>query len=167
MCIRDRGNFTFVGVTPGRYRVSAYGLGGWFLRTATFGGRDAMDAPVEIGMGDVGGVELTFTDLEQEINGDLLDASGKPAPEFFIILFPVNKAYWGGQSRRIMSTRPGADGRFKFQNPPPGDYLIAAVTDVEQGEWNDPAFLEQLVGASTKISVAEGEKRTQGLRIKR
>ena len=63
--------------------------------------------------------------------------------------------------------RPGGDGHFKFQNPPPGDYLIAAVTDVEQGEWNDPAFLEQLVGASTKISVAEGEKKTQSLRIKR
>ena len=161
------GKFTFVGVTPGRYRVTASGSGGWFLRTATIGGVDAMESPVEIGTTDLGGLELTFTDQQQEISGDLLDASGKPAPEFFIILFPENKARWGGQFGRVMSTRPGGDGRFKFQNPRPGDYLIAAVTDVEQGEWNDPAFLEQLVAASTKISVAEGEKKTQSLRIKR
>ena len=161
------GKFTFVGVTPGRYRVSAFGAGGWFLRTATVGGVEAMESAVEIGTNDVAGIELTFTDLQQEITGDLLDASGQPAPEFFIILFPQNKAHWGTQSGRVMSARPGGDGKFKFQNPRPGDYLIAAVTDVEQGEWNDPAFLEQLVGASTKISVAEGEKKAQSLRIKR
>jgi hypothetical protein len=161
------GKFTFVGVTPGRYRMSASGLGGWFLRTATVGGGDAKDSSIEIGTADVAGMEITFTDLQQEINGDLLDASGQPAPEFFIILFPENKARWNSQTGRIMSTRPGGDGRFKFQNPPPGDYLIAAVTDVEQGEWNDPAFLQQLVSASTKISLAEGEKKTQSLRIKR
>ena len=59
-------------------------------------------------------------------------------------MFPANKAYWVPQSRRILSTRPGSDGHFKFPNLPAGDYLIAAVTDVEQGEWYDPAFLAQL-----------------------
>lgn len=160
------GNFTFVGVTPGRYRVSAL-LGGWSIRSVMLDGRDVLDVPFEIGSTDIGGIELTFTDLESEIAGDLLDASGKPAPEYSIILYPANKALWSQSPRRIMSVRPGGDGRFKFTNPPPGDYLIAAVTDVEQGEWLDPAFLEQLVGASTKISIAEGEKKAQSLRIKR
>jgi hypothetical protein len=37
---------------------------------------------------------------------------------------------------------------------------------VEQGEWYNPAFLAQLVGASTKITLGDGEKKTQSLRIK-
>lgn len=69
-------------------------------------------------------------------------------------------------SRRILSTRPGSDGHFKFPNLPAGDYLIAAVTDVKPDEWYDPAFLAQLVGASTKVTLAEGEKRVQSLRTK-
>ena len=63
-------------------------------------------------------------------------------------------------------TRPGSDGRYKVADLPPGEYYIAALTDVEQNEWLDPAFLTQLVPASTKVAVAEGEKKEQSLRIK-
>jgi len=46
------------------------------------------------------------------------------------------------------------------------EYYIAAVTDVEQSEWFDPNFLAQLVGAATKITLAEAEKKVQSLRIR-
>jgi hypothetical protein len=42
---------------------------------------------------------------------------------------------------------------------------MAAVTDVSPTEVSDPSFLEQLVGASFKVTLAEGEKKTQDLRI--
>ena len=160
------GIFKFVGVTPGRYRIEASGVGGWFVRSATIDGRDVLDDAIEITSGDVTGVEVTFSDLQTELTGDLLDSSGKPATEYYVIVYPANKEYWVPMSRRILSTRPGSDGHFKFLNLPAGDYLIAAVTDVEQGEWYDPAFLAQLVGASTKVTLAEGEKKVQSLRIK-
>jgi uncharacterized protein (DUF2141 family)/protocatechuate 3,4-dioxygenase beta subunit len=160
------GNFRFVGVTPGRYQLSAATTGGWFPKGSSIDGRDAMDRPVEIGAQDVSGAEVTFTDKQTEISGDLLDAKGQPAPEFHIIVFPASRDFWVPQSRRIQSARPANDGKFRFQNLPAGEYLIAAVTDVEPQEWFDPAFLEQLVGASTKILLAEGEKKVQGLRIK-
>ena len=52
-----------------------------------------------------------------------------------------------------------------MQNLPPGEYYIGAVTDVEQGEWYDPSFLTQLLGSSQKITLAEGEKKVQSLKI--
>jgi hypothetical protein len=161
------GNFQIVGVLPGRYRLTAAGAGGWFVRNATIGGRDSLDVAVEIGDRDVTGAEIIFTDEQTEISGDLLDAAGKPAPEYFIIIYPADRKYWLPQSRRVQSTRPGNDGKYRVQNLPPGDYLIAAVTDVQQNEWYDPAFLAQLVGGSTKITLGEGEKKAQSLRIKR
>jgi hypothetical protein len=48
---------------------------------------------------------------------------------------------------------------------PPGEYRIAALVDVAPGEINDPAFLEQIVAASVKVTLAEGERKTQDLRI--
>lgn len=67
---------------------------------------------------------------------------------------------WGPQSRRIASIR-----RYTFRAIPPGEYFVAAVDDVEQDEWFDPAFLQALVEASIKVTIAEGEQKTQDLRL--
>jgi hypothetical protein len=48
---------------------------------------------------------------------------------------------------------------------PPGDYLVIAVDDVEQGEWFEPAFLEGIRGRATKVKIEEGDQQTQDLKI--
>jgi len=67
--------------------------------------------------------------------------------------------------RRVRNLRPAADGRFSVSGLPPGDYLIGAVTDVQNGEWNDPDFLAILAGAAVRVSLAEGVMTTQDLRL--
>jgi Carboxypeptidase regulatory-like domain len=168
-----RGRFTFTGVTRGHYRLSASvpgstPTGGWHLRSAVIGGRDSLDFPAELGNADVDGAVLTFTDRVTELSGTLLDVSGRPAPEYFIIVFPTNRTFWTPQSRRVQQVRPGVDGRFVVRNLPAGEYQIGAVTDVEQGEWYDPAFLQELA-ASTPITItlAEGDRKVQDIRIAR
>ena len=47
-----------------------------------------------------------------------------------------------------------------------GEYLNAALTDVEPGEWYDPKFLEGLVATSAKVVVRDGVKTVQDLMIK-
>ena len=64
-----------------------------------------------------------------------------------------------------MSVRPGTDGKFTFRNMPAGQYRLTAVTDAEPGEWYDPGFLSQVVGASMSLTIAEGEKKTQNIRL--
>jgi len=108
---------------------------------------------------------VMFTDRQSEVSGVLLDADGHPAPEYFVIAFPSDRTRWLPQSRRIQSIRPATDGRFRVQNLPAGEYLIAAAADVEPGEWYDPSFLAQLVATATKVTVAEGEKQTQDLKL--
>jgi hypothetical protein len=61
--------------------------------------------------------------------------------------------------------RPASSGRYTVRNLPPGEYFVAAVTDVEFNAWFDPAFLSELVPASTKVTFSEGEKKTLDLRI--
>jgi hypothetical protein len=69
------------------------------------------------------------------------------------------------QARRITATRPGTDGRFTFRGLPAGEYRLTAVTDVEPGEWYDPAFLNQLSSVSIPISLSEGERKVQDIRL--
>src|SRR5262245_44545068 len=99
-------------------------------------GRDVLDFPLEVRPNEeIGGALLTFGDRTQEVTGTLQDPSGRPTPDFTIIVFASDKQYWLPQSRRIVSARPDTTGRFTVRGLPPGDYRISAVTDVETGEW--------------------------------
>jgi uncharacterized protein (DUF2141 family) len=138
----------------------------WRLKSAVAGGRDVLDFPLVIEPNhEVGGAILTFTDRTQEVSGMIQDPMGRPTADFTIIVFPSDKNYWVPLSRRIVSARPITDGRFTLQNLPPGDYRLTAVTDVEPGEWYNPDFLQQLMGASIPISLQAGEKKIQDIRV--
>jgi hypothetical protein len=47
-----------------------------------------------------------------------------------------------------------------------GKYRAAAVTGLEQGEWYDPAVLDQLLASAVPVSIAGVEKKTQDLVIR-
>jgi len=169
------GKFTVSGVTPGRYRLNGVapappGAGPgqtWTLKSAMVKGKDALDFPIEIGPGEeIADAVLTFTDATQQVSGTLQDAAGRPAPDYTIVVFAADKAYWTPTSRRIRTARPGTDGKFTVANLPPGDYRIAALTDVAPNEVNDPTLLEQLVAASIPLTLAEGDRKTQDIQIK-
>ncbi len=136
----------------------------WSLRSVVVGGREVFDLPVEIGAADVAGGVATFTDLHSELSGTLQSASGIPAPEYDVVMLPSSPAMW---LRRVQSTRPATDGRFAFYDLPAGDYLLAALTDVEPADLADTAFLESLAKAALPVHLAEGETKVQSLRISR
>ncbi len=164
------GVFQFSGVPAGRYRISysaPRGLDGWTLVSATTSGRDVLDAPLDVRAGDtVADLVITFTDHPSELAGRLQNASGRAAPDYYIIAFAADRAFWTPLSRRVRQVRPGNDGTFSVRGLPTGDYWIAALTDVEPGEWYDPAFLAQLVPAAARVSVRDGARTVQDLMIK-
>ena len=90
------GRFTLRGVIPGRYRINVTGLpGGWMLKSAVFGGRDALDTMLEVRSGDeLSGGILTFTTQSTELAGTLQDQSGKPIAEYTIVVFPSDRRFW-------------------------------------------------------------------------
>jgi hypothetical protein len=176
--VDEFGRFTVTGVAPGRYLVNGNiaqggrgggrsgGSSGWTLATAIVDGRDALDFPVDIGPNEsLHGAVLTFSDRTQDLSGRIQDAAGRPTADFTIIVFASDNRYWLPQARRIASSRPGTDGSFSFRGLPAGDYRLTAVTDVEPGEWYDPQFLAQLVPVSIPISLRDGEKKVQDIKV--
>jgi hypothetical protein len=132
-------------------------------------GRDALDTPLEIGLNgtDLTDAVITLTDARAEISGTLQTAAGQPASEYFVVVFSADRAHWFAGSRRVLSTRPGSDGRFVVADLPGGDYLVAALTDLDRSDLLKPSFLEQLVPAAIKVTVPEGSRVRQDLRIGR
>ena len=166
--VRTDGTFTIAAVLPGTYTLTA-AKPGWWLRSAMINGRDVLDIPLEVNESsqDIADAVLIYTDKRSELSGTLTTASGQPASEFVVIVYPAERAMWRPGARRVRSLRPASDGAFSTADLPPGEYLIAAITDADPGEWQQPSFLAQLVPASVKVTIAEGQKVRQDLRIAR
>lgn len=156
---------------PGRYRLhlTAPPVNGvqWIVHTAVIGNDEVADAAFDVRDGSENtSAKVTVTNRGARVSGRMIDAAGLAAPEYFVILFPENAAQWGWQARRIVQARPGHDGTFLFNGLPPGDYLLAAVTDVDQNEWFDAEFLKSLTSAAIKLSVAAGDTKQQVIQVR-
>jgi protocatechuate 3,4-dioxygenase beta subunit len=167
--IEPDGRFVFRSVVPGTYRLMINGRppAGWVLRSVMASGVDVSDVAFEIKPNEnVDGIVLTLTDRPAEISGTLQTAAGQPAPEYGLVVFSADARFRVPRSRRTQHVRPDVDGRFIVRDLPAGDYLISAVTDLENGQWNDPALLAELAASSPiRISLAEGDRKVQDIRI--
>jgi len=140
--------------------------GGWVLKSAMARGRDVADAPLEVRAGeDVSGVVVTFTDRPTSVTGQVFDQAGRVTANFPIVIFSTDRAAWVPSSRRIRLVRPATDGRFAVLGLPPGEYHVAAVTAVEPDQLADKAFLEQMAAMSIRLVLADGEQKTQDLKL--
>jgi hypothetical protein len=164
---RSNGPFEISGLLPGSYTISSpLADAGWWLRSVVIDGRDMLDFPLELGAaGDVGGAVATFTDRRTELSGTLQSTANVPAPDNFVVVFSADRTHWRPASRRVQFTRPGTDGRFILRDLPAGDYLMAAVADLEPSDLSDVPFMERLVSAAIKVTLGEGEKKTQDLTL--
>ena len=157
----ERGAFTVSEVVPGRYIIRANGPRGWVMKAVYVDGRDVTDESIEVKGEPVTGVNVIFTDKISTVTGTVRGARGEPGVNQYVIVFPSDEKLWFPQSRYIDAARTDGNGVYRISGLPAGSYLIVAIDDVEQGEWFDPAFLEQVKGAAAKITIREGEVKTQ------
>jgi protocatechuate 3,4-dioxygenase beta subunit len=160
----DSGQFTISDVMPGAYMLRAAGPRGWTMKSVYVDGRDVTDLPLEIKSESITSVNVIFTDRSSSLSGAVRDARGNGLSSVSVIAFPSESRLWVPQSRRIVTARTDAAGAYRLTAIPPGDYLVAAVDDVEQGEWFDPEFLDQIKDAAAKVRIGEGEQKTQDLK---
>ena len=166
----DGGLVRMTGVIPGEYVASAFVPGnvpatGWWLKTVMINGVNAVDSPASVGDSDLRDVVFVFSDRHTELAGTLSTPAGQPTTDYYVVVIPSDRALWRAASRRMKIARPSTAGRYVFVDLPPGDYLIAAVTDFAESDFRDPKMLDQLAGAAIKITLADGAKVTQDVRI--
>ena len=164
------GRFTFPNVVPDAYRFTMMwsapnASSRWTIKSAVANGREAFEAPLRVTANEPVEWTITFTDTPTALTGTLEGPQGRAATEYYILAFSADRAHWTPGSRRIRMTRPATDGTFTIKGLPPGEYFLAAPLDLEAGEWNDPALLQQLVESAVKVTLREGETTRQNYRI--
>ena len=169
------GKFIIAGIFPGLYRMGSLSsqpiqgirapIGAWWLKAIVINGRDILDAPLDL-RSSADDAVATFTDRASDLTGVARDAQGSPVSDAFVVVFATDRNAWFFNSRRVAGVRPDREGRYTIRNLPPGEYRIAATSDLEQGEWFDPAALGRLVTVSSPLIVSGPERQTLDLTIK-
>jgi hypothetical protein len=161
------GRFTLDGVQAGAHLLRAMGnIRGWVLQAVLVNGRDVTDTPLDIRSGqELTGVRIVFTDRLTEVNGTVADERGSPSTDYTVLAFATDDRLWRPQSRHIAIARPDQNGRFQLRGLPPGDYFLALVDPVEQGEWFEPTFLAAQQAAATRVSLVDGDVKTQDFTV--
>jgi hypothetical protein len=168
--IRPDGTFRIAGLGPARYTITGMLppdlAKTWTLRAVVSEGRDLLDQDF-MGMStNLRNVKVVLSDKKTQLAGSLQSMSGTPTNDYFVIAFSTDRANWRPGSRRSVFARPATDGSFAFTDLPAGEYFIAALSDLDPLEWQDATFLAQVAPSAIKITMAEGEKKRQDLRVK-
>ena len=168
--VTEDGRFSMFGTPPGIYWPDfTFGvrtpIGSWWLKSMVIDGRETLDAPLTLTTG-ITGATVTFADTASELRGRVAFATGEPAANCTVIVFPVERAGWFFNSRRIAAAPLDGQGRYVVRNLPAGDYLVVARADLDQFEWFNPATLEQLVASAAKLTIRGDEAVTFDITIR-
>jgi hypothetical protein len=161
------GHFTISGVSAGAHLIRpSNGSRTWLLQSVTIGGRDVTDTPFQVRSGEaIANAALVFTDKQSEINGTLTTDHGTPSPEYTVLAFPTDATLWRPLSRQIMTARPDQTGKYRIRGLPPGDYYLATVDPSQQGEWFEPAYLDEHRAGAVRIGLSEGDVKTKDFTV--
>jgi hypothetical protein len=143
----------------GPYLFRLLGLpDGWMLASVKLGERDITDAPWDVPGGgrDFAGLTLAVTRKGASIAGAVVGSDGKPAPSATIVAFADDDTLWLPGSRFTRALRPGRDGQFVIKGLPPGIYRVVARESIEEGQWDDRAFLDETRDQAVRVVLGDG-----------
>jgi hypothetical protein len=136
------------------------------VRSAMVEDHDVLDLPFTVApdASVIPSAVITLTDRHTSLAGSIRSGPARPASDYVIVLFPADSELRRA-ARRVKTARADTDGRYRFADLPGGDYLIAALADFLPEDLDDPTFLDSLVPSALKVSLTEGQDKTQDLRI--
>jgi protocatechuate 3,4-dioxygenase beta subunit len=161
------GNFEWKNVNPGNYIVQVYGGAeqGFFLKSATLGGRDIAagftasgPAALDVVVSTKGGmVEGAVVEKEKDVDQD------HPVANATVVAVPEEKYRKLPDRFGIGST--DQHGRFTIRGLAPGGYMLYAWQDLEDGVWRDADFLKSQETNGAAVKIDEGSHQQVGLKL--
>ena len=138
----------------------------WMVKSIVVGSVDVTDGTLELrGTEPVTNARIVLTDRVSEVNGTAT-LRNQEATAYTVVVFAEDPALWTFPTRYLRTARADTQGRFMLRGLPGGrPYLVAAIDYVEEGEWQDPEFLERLRDSASRLALRDGETKTVALKV--
>jgi protocatechuate 3,4-dioxygenase beta subunit len=139
---------------------------GYVLKAVLLNGQDVTDTGIAFRPGEaVNGLQVVLTSRSSSVTGAVTDDKGQPVTDYAVVIFAEDSAKWGFLSRYVMLARPDQQGAFEAKPLPPGKYLAAAVSYIEDGEQTNPETLGRLRSVATPFTLGESDQHAITVKI--
>lgn len=152
------GKLAFPAIPPGHYPINVDHLPSCcFVQELRLGGHEISANDFEVLASAP--LELILSNTAGAIAGAVSDAAGKPFPGSAVTLIPSD-----AKSHPVKQIADD-DGNFKFTNLPPGKYRLWAWEEVDDDQWQDPAFRKKYEGQATEVAVGPSQTENAKLQV--
>lgn len=126
-----------------------------------------VDLPIELKSGEtLSGVQVIVTNRVTTVSGQLADDKGSPVTDGTVIVFASDSDRWVVEdSRFVRAARPDQQGQWQNKGLPAGEYLAVAVDTVEEGQWNEPEYLESIRRYGQKLALSDAASQSIALKL--
>jgi hypothetical protein len=145
--VHPSGEFALENLLVHDYIVHLTGLPkGFYIKEASQQGHDALHDLVWPGRGDV---RIVLGADGATVTGNTVDKDNQPVHDAIVILASKDGP------PILISQQSDQDGRFQFTSGlPPGDYKLAALSGLVEGEAQDPEFVQTNLSDATDVTLA-------------
>jgi hypothetical protein len=138
---------------------------GWSLKSIRANGVDVTDKPLEFRGSELVSAQVVLTDRISEVSGTVR-VKNQIATDASVVLFPEDPSQWAFPSRRVRMARVDQNGVFRLRGVPAASrYLAVAVDYLEQGEFQNPEFLEKMRPNAIAFALTDGENKNIDLML--
>ena len=163
--VAPNGSFVVSGVPAGRYMLQAWRQP-WMLGSAVDADGRHLDQPFDVRAGQhLREVSITLVDRQAGVSGVVLDDQDQPLADQQLLVFPADARLWHPSAMRMQLARTAADGSFSVSGLVAGEYLVAAIEDVNRENWFDRSRFERARAGARRVTLAPGQRLTQDLRV--
>jgi hypothetical protein len=139
---------------------------GWFVKTMTYGRTELVDDVLDVRSGTSAMLDIVVTQTRTGVVGRLVDGQGAAVTNGAVLVFSTDRRLWREGSRAFRPVWVDQTGAFDVQGLPPGDYLAAPISELDDGEWADPEVLQRLEVHAQRFTLEEGEQKTMAVVIR-
>ena len=160
--VNPSGTFMLKDLGEGTYFAEVSGQSkDCYIKDVQYGTSTALEDGFTVTRGTPSSLEITISSRGGRVQGAVADADGLPAAGVWVVLVP--DAAHRTQDRLYKSQTTDQYGRFDLRGITPGDYKLFSWEQAESGSWEDPEFLKPFEDKGEKITMQEGEQKTQNL----
>lgn len=158
--------FYLKGLGEGRIRLRvALPPGPLYLQSVRIDGKEVVDQALEIHHNDVFQAVVTVAADGAELAGLAKTQDPEGPAKGAAIVAVAAQADLRASPRFRRRTQTDQNGRFSLPGLPPGDYLVAAIADLEPGAENAPEFLKGLEKTGQRVELSAGRVHNETLTV--